>query len=65
MSGLATVLSTIPWFGWIAIVAIVCSAVSQCLRWRYQHAERMEMIRQGMNPDAVSGTEKAYTRQEL
>ncbi|MGE3822257.1 MAG: hypothetical protein AB7I30_22815 [Isosphaeraceae bacterium] len=65
MAGLATVLSTIPWYAWIAIVAIVCSAASQTYRWRCRHAERMEMIRQGMNPDAVAGAEKAYTETEI
>lgn len=65
MGGLAAVLSSIPWFGWIAIVAIVCSAVSQWMRWRFQHVERMEMIRQGMNPDALHGVDKVYHEQEL
>lgn len=65
MGGIASIIGSIPWFGWIAIIAIVSSAISQCLRWHYQHVERMEMIRQGMNPDAIAGVEKAYEEQEI
>lgn len=65
MSGLASVLGAVPWFAWIPIVAIICGSISQSLRWRYQHAERMELIRQGIHPDSVVGTEKAYTDHEL
>jgi hypothetical protein len=44
-------LSGMPWFGWIAIVAIVSGTLSSALQARIRHAERMEMIRMGMNPD--------------
>jgi len=43
---------SIPWWAWIAIVAIVCGSVSGIVKMRYQHLERIEMIRQGMNPDS-------------
>jgi hypothetical protein len=44
-------LSGMPWFGWIAMVAIVCGCVSGIIQMRHKHIERMEMIRHGMNPD--------------
>lgn len=44
--------SAIPWFAWIAIVAIISSGIAGVVKMRYQHLERIEMIRQGMNPDA-------------
>ena len=45
------VLTAIPWFGWVAIVAMICGCVSGAIQQRCRHAERMEMIRQGLNPD--------------
>jgi hypothetical protein len=45
-------LSLMPWYGYVAIVAIVCGSVSGFFKMRCQHAERMAMIQQGMNPDA-------------
>ena len=47
----ADVLIGIPWFAWIAIVAIVSSSVAQVIARRFRHVERMEMIRHGMNPE--------------
>lgn len=44
-------LHAIPWWAWIAIVAIVSGTISGIVQMRHKHAERMEMIRQGMNPD--------------
>jgi hypothetical protein len=41
-----------PWFGWIALVAIVSGSIAGVMKTRYQHLERMEMIRHGVNPDA-------------
>ena len=46
-----TVLQAMPWWAWISIVAIVCGAVTQVLKMQHAHAERIEMIRQGINPD--------------
>jgi hypothetical protein len=43
----------IPWFAWIAIIAIVMGGIGQILRQRNKHVERMEMIRQGINPDSA------------
>jgi hypothetical protein len=48
---LSNAICQIPWYAWIAIVAIVSGGVTQMLRQRYKHLERMEMIRQGLDPD--------------
>ena len=48
--GMNAVLSSIPWYGWVAIVAIVSGALTAIVRASYQHQQRMAMIRQGMNP---------------
>jgi hypothetical protein len=46
--------SGMPWFGWVAMVAIICGTVTQVQTCRTKHAERMEMIRLGMHPDGGS-----------
>jgi hypothetical protein len=58
MSDTFRLLTSIPWFAWIAIVAIISGCVSGVVKMRYQHLERLEMIRQGMNPDAPAGSTK-------
>ena len=45
--------NSIPWFAWIAIVAIISGSIAEVLKRRYRHLERIEMIRQGMNPDST------------
>lgn len=45
-------LDRIPWFAWIAIVAIVCGAINGVVSTLARHRERMAMIGQGMYPDA-------------
>jgi hypothetical protein len=47
-------LSHIPWFAWIAIVAIVGGVIRQLVSMTHKHQERMEMIRQGMDPRDAS-----------
>ncbi|MBI5763616.1 MAG: hypothetical protein HZA51_08850 [Planctomycetes bacterium] len=42
--------STIPWFAWIAIAGIAAGAVRQVVSMSHKHQERMEMIRQGLDP---------------
>ena len=44
------ILRSIPWFAWIAIIAIVSSAVVSLVRLIHRHDERMAMIKQGMDP---------------
>jgi hypothetical protein len=50
----------IPWFAWIAIVAIVGGVISNTVtavaRMTYRHRERMAMIQMGMHPDAELGS---------
>ncbi len=43
--------SGLPWFAWIAIVAIVCGAVSTLVQNLIRHRERMAMIQMGIHPD--------------
>jgi hypothetical protein len=50
MDGLREVLGTLPWFAWIAIVAIAGGAVREVMKLSHRHRERMEMIQQGMDP---------------
>ncbi|HEV3165331.1 MAG TPA: hypothetical protein VGZ22_14990 [Isosphaeraceae bacterium] len=45
-------LQSIPWYAWIAIVAIVCGFITKLVAMNQQHAERMAAIQAGMNPDA-------------
>ncbi|QDV36642.1 hypothetical protein [Tautonia plasticadhaerens] len=45
-------LDNIPWFAWIAIVAIVFGSLSGVFAAWFKHRERMAMIQQGMNPDS-------------
>jgi hypothetical protein len=54
-SDLFTWVSAIPWYAWIPIVAIVCGCITGIIKLRYQHKERIEMIRQGIHPDAGPG----------
>lgn len=51
-------LTSLPWFAWIAIVAIICGCIKGLAAMRYRHLERIEMIRQGMNPDALTDNAK-------
>jgi hypothetical protein len=52
MTEVTSFLTVIPWYAWIAIVAIVCGSATDMLKRRYRHLERLEMIRQGMHPDS-------------
>ncbi|MGP0062554.1 MAG: hypothetical protein ACLQGP_02980 [Isosphaeraceae bacterium] len=52
MDALKSVLLTIPWFAWIAIVAIISETVKKTICLSHRHRERMAMIQMGMNPDA-------------
>lgn len=50
METLDNILAHIPWFGWVAIVAIICGTITSGLRMSNTHTERMEKIRLGMDP---------------
>lgn len=47
------ILRSIPWYAWIAIVAIVCSAVRSIFNGIHRHDERMAMIKQGLDPSKI------------
>jgi hypothetical protein len=52
-------MNSIPWFAWIAIVAIVGGALSNTItsvaKMTYRHRERMAMIQMGLHPDGEPG----------
>ena len=50
MDSLRQVLHALPWYAWIAIVAIIGTTVRSVVKMSHQHRERMEMIRQGLDP---------------
>jgi len=54
MNGVASILTALPWFAWIPIVAIIGGTVGSVTKMIITHNERMAMIRQGMNPDALT-----------
>ena len=47
------ILTSIPWYGWVAIVAIVCSALVKIVTNIHRHEERMAMIEKGQDPSRV------------
>jgi hypothetical protein len=47
-----TIIERIPWFGWVAIVAIICGTITQIVKLAIHHRERMEMFRMGMHLDS-------------
>ena len=53
MDGFLSWMQSIPWFGWIAIVAILCGTIPSIMVAYYRHEERMEMIRKGVDPRSV------------
>lgn len=44
------VLTSIPWFAWVAIVAIIGGITSGIIKMILRHSERMEMIERGIDP---------------
>jgi uncharacterized membrane protein (DUF106 family) len=52
-------LAVMPWYAWVAIVAIVGGVVSGLITSIFQHQERMAMIRMGMHPDQKRDPEAA------
>jgi hypothetical protein len=55
-NGFTQLLIGIPWFAWIAIVAIICASIWGIIAQCQRHFERMAMIRQGMHPDDKSSS---------
>ena len=58
-----TILTSMPWFAWVAVVAVISGCISGILKMKHQHTERMAMIQQGMNPDALDA--KPASRREV
>ena len=65
MTSLVSILNTLPWFAWIAIVAIVCGTIDDLLKRSIKHRERMALIERGMNPDAATEKARAYEDAEV
>ncbi len=62
MHTVESILTSIPWFAWIPIVAIICGAIGGIVKSVQVHDERMAMIRMGMHPDQK--TEKLYLEEQ-
>jgi len=45
------ILESIPWYGWVAIIAIVSGCAVQITRRAHEHEERMAKIERGLDPD--------------
>lgn len=46
------VINAMPWYAWVAIVAIIGGTVTGVVNGLIHHRERMAMLNQGINPDA-------------
>ena len=53
METLIELLRALPWFAWIAIVAIVGTTVRSVIKANHHHQQRMELIHQGMDPSLI------------
>ncbi len=51
------ILARLPWVAWVPIVAIICGSlvcvVMFVVNAIHRHAERMEMIKQGLDPSKI------------
>ena len=56
MEALAELIGKLPWFAWVAIVAILGGTATSIVTARMRHTERMAMIDAGLDPD--SGRDK-------
>jgi hypothetical protein len=65
MSSVVSIINAIPWFAWIAIVAIACGTIDGIFKRSIKHRERMAMIQRGMNPDAPNQKAHAYEDAEI
>ncbi len=52
MDTIADILRGIPWFAWVAIVAILAGMSKSVIHMTQRHEQRMEMIKRGMDPSA-------------
>jgi hypothetical protein len=44
-------IATLPWFAWIALVAILGGTIQSLVKAWIVHRERMAMIERGFHPD--------------
>jgi hypothetical protein len=65
MSSAVSILNSLPWFAWIAIVAIVCGSISDMVKRSIRHRERMAMIQHGMHPDSPTAKTRVYEDAEV
>ena len=49
--GVVSMFQSIPWFAWIPILGIVFGSIAKIIQMNHSHTERMEKIRQGIDPD--------------
>ena len=56
-----SILSGLPWFAWIPIVAIICGCLVGVVMFVvnaiHRHEERMAMIKQGLDPSKIDEKE--------
>ena len=48
-----SILQSMPWYGWIAIVAIICGAFQAIVKSIHRHEQRMAMINKGQDPSKL------------
>jgi hypothetical protein len=63
MNSAITIVDAIPWYAWIAVVAIISGTISGIVKMLVTHKERMTMIQHGMNPDLT--TAKPHEHDEV
>ncbi len=61
MNSVSSILTALPWFAWIPIVAIIGGTISTVTKMIITHNERMAMIRQGIHPDAQNAKPHEYS----
>lgn len=45
--------SVLPWYAWVAIVAILAAMFQRIVASMHQHEERMALIKQGKDPNVI------------
>lgn len=53
MEAFVEILRGIPWYAWVAIVAILAGATRAIIAQSHRHEQRMEMIKRGLDPSAI------------
>ena len=55
MDSIQEFMSSLPWYAWVAIIAIIGGTISSITRANHTHQQRMAMIKQGMDPSKRGG----------